>query len=134
MKARYFVIWGVESSIIGSDSNLTYNIIMETIEEEEKRTDQDRILTYFRVNCTLRRWIVLLDSSYSFTTEKWLSKKKNIDISTIKFNFMKKINSMLYAVKKHLKYQELWAEWHQRCQAPQNSISLNCQTISIKTR
>ena len=45
-----FVTLGVERSIISSDSNLTQNIIRNTIEVKKKEIDQDRILAYSRVN------------------------------------------------------------------------------------
>ena len=51
-QVRWFVTWWAETSIISSDNKLTRNIIRETI-KVEKRDDQDRILTYSRVNGTL---------------------------------------------------------------------------------
>ena len=68
---------------------------------------QDRILTHTRVNDPLRKRIVLLDNPWFSTTKKKLGKKKHLTINTIKFNFVKNTSSMLYPVKRYLKYQEL---------------------------
>ena len=96
-QVRWFVTWWVESSIISSDSNLTQNIIRETIKAEKKEMDKDRILTHSRtlvlLTCTFRQLIV--------------NKKKHLTINNTKLNFVKKTSSMLYPVKRHLKYQEI---------------------------
>ena len=63
-----------------------------------------------RVYDTLRRWLILLDNSYSSTNMKWLNKKKHLTINTVKFNFVKKTNCMYYPAKRHLKCQELHSE------------------------
>ena len=127
-----FVTWWVDSSIISLDSNLTSNIIRETIKVEKKEMVQDRILRHSRINSTLRRWIVLLDKSKLSTTKKWLIKKKHLTISTLKFNFVKRTSSMLYPVKRHLKScspnNTRGVERHR------NPISLSRQDISSKTR
>ena len=73
----------------------------------EKKMDQERILTHPRVIGALRRWLVLLDNSYSSTAKKWLNKKKHLTTDTIKLNLVKKNSCMLYPVKIHWKYQEL---------------------------
>ena len=106
-QVRWFVTGWVESIIICSDSNLTENIIRETIKVERKEMDQDRILTHSRFNDTLRIWLVLLGNSQSSTTKKWINKKRHLTINNIKLNFLNKASSMLYPVKHHLKFQEL---------------------------
>ena len=72
-----------------------------------KEMDQDRIQTHSKVNETLRRWLVLLDNSWSLTSKKSLNKKKHLTINTVKRNFVKKASRMLYPVKRYLKLQEL---------------------------
>ena len=69
--------------------------------------DQNRILTHSIVNGTLIIWLAILGNSYFPATSRWLSKEKHLTINTIKPHFVKKTSSMLYPVKRHLKYQEL---------------------------
>ena len=62
-QVRCFVTCWVESSIISSDSNLTQNIIRESIDiEKKKEMGEDSILMYSRGNDTLGRWFVLWDN------------------------------------------------------------------------
>ena len=69
--------------------------------------DQNRILTHSTVNGTLIIWLAILGNSYFSATSRWLNKEKHLTINTIKLHFVKKTSSMLYPVKRHLKYQEL---------------------------
>ena len=58
-QVRWFDTWWVESIIISSDSNLTQNIIRETIKVEKKTG----ILTRSGFNGTLRTWLIILGNS-----------------------------------------------------------------------
>ena len=51
-----------------------------------KKRDRSRQISD-KVDRKLRKWLVLLDNSWSFTNKKWLYNKKHLPISTIKLNF-----------------------------------------------
>ena len=81
-QVRWFVTW-VESSIISSGSNLTQNIIRETIKVEKNR---DNIPTHSRVNGTLRRWLLLLVTHSFLLLRNDPSKKKHLTVKTKKLS------------------------------------------------
>ena len=88
-QVKWFVTWWVKTCIIRWNGS-----------RSKKEMDQERILTYSGVNCTLRRWLALLDNSWSSTTKKLLKNKKYLTINTIKPNFVKKNSSIIYPVKR----------------------------------
>ena len=49
----------------------------------------------------------MFKNSMSSSTKKLINKIKLLAINKIKLDFVKKTSSMLYPVKRHLKYQEL---------------------------
>ena len=106
LQVRWFCqLMSLEQHII-SGSNLTQNIIRETIKVHKKR-DGPRILTHSRVNDTCRIWLKLLGNSKSSTTKKRINQKKLLIINNIKLNFVRKTSSMLYPADRHLKHQGL---------------------------
>ena len=104
------------------------------LKQKKKEIDQDIILKYFRVNSTLRRWLVLLNNTKSSTTKKWFNKKKHLTINTVKLNFVEKASSLVYDVKRHLKYQSISPSSTTGVEHSGNPISLNHQQTTSTTK
>ena len=50
----------------------------------------------------------------------------------MKLNFVKKTSSNLYPVKRHLKYQELYSELHERCSSLQKSYQPQLLAVELR--
>ena len=90
---------------------------------------QHRILTYSRVNRTLRSWL-LLSENHSLL----LLNKKKLNINTIELNFVRNTSSMFYPVTKYLKIKIYSPSNTRGIECHRYPINFNRQKISHRTR